>query len=233
MRLSLELLARLVGCVCRFGAHWLLLVPLLSLAAPAHADLPDTIARLKPSVVLVGTFKATNSPRFQLRGTGFVVGRGGQVITNAHVLPDDLGQSDAAALVVQVRGRDGAWQMRAAELQGRSDEHDLALLRMDGPAAPAMAIGDSARVREGDSLAFMGFPIGGVLGFLGGDPPRHGVFHHRGGAAQPHRRQAQARKRFAACATAPSASFSSTPPPTQATAAARCSIPIPARWWAW
>lgn len=164
MRLSLETLARLLGHLCRFRAPWLL-VPLLLLAAPAHADLPDTIARLKPSVVLVGTFKATNSPRFQLRGTGFVVGRGGQVITNAHVLPEDLGQSDAAALVVQVRGRDGAWQMRAAELQGRSDEHDLALLRMDGPAAPAMAIGDSARVREGDSLAFMGFPIGGVLGF--------------------------------------------------------------------
>lgn len=132
---------------------------------PAHASLPDTIARLKPSVVLVGTFKATNSPRFQLRGTGFVVGRGGQVITNAHVLPDDLGQGDAAALVVQVRGPDGAWQMRAAELQDRSVEHDLALLRMEGPAVPAMTVGDSARVREGDQLAFMGFPIGGVLGF--------------------------------------------------------------------
>ena len=29
----------------------------------------------------------------------------------------------------------------------------------------ALVIGDSARVREGDALAFMGFPIGGVLGF--------------------------------------------------------------------
>lgn len=145
---------------------WLLLwLFLWLLAAPARADLPDTIARLKPSVVLVGTYKPTNSPRFQLRGTGFVVGQGLQVITNNHVLPEDLGQSDAAALVVQVRGSDGSWQLRPATLVARSDEHDLALLRMDGPAAPAMALGDSARVREGDSLAFMGFPIGGVLGF--------------------------------------------------------------------
>jgi serine protease Do len=164
MRPFLEILARAVCRLGRFLAVWLL-VALSLLAGTARADLPDTIARLKPSVVLVGTFKATNSPRFQLRGTGFVVGRGGQVITNAHVLPDDLGQSDADVLVVQVRGSDGGWQMRPAELLEQSGEHDLALLRMDGPAAPAMAIGDSARVREGDSLAFMGFPIGGVLGF--------------------------------------------------------------------
>ena len=146
----------------RGGFVWL---PVLLLVGPAHADLPDTIDRLKPSMVLVGTFKATNSPRFQLRGAGFVVGRGEQVITNAHVLPDDLGQGDAAALVVQVRGSDGAWQMRLAKLVQRSGEHDLALLSIDGPAVPAMAIADSARVREGDQLAFMGFPIGGVLGF--------------------------------------------------------------------
>ena len=143
----------------------LLLVPLLLLANPARADLPDTIARLKPAVVLVGTYQATNSPRFQLRGTGFVVGQGVQVITNAHVLPDDSGPKDASNLVVQVRDRTGAWQMRSARLLERSGEHDLALLRMDGPAMAAMEVGDSARVREGDALAFMGFPIGGMLGF--------------------------------------------------------------------
>ena len=137
----------------------------LLLAMPARANLPDTIARLKPSVVLVGTFNATNSPRFQLRGTGFVVGRGEQVITNAHVLPDNLRQGDAAALVVQVRDGNSGWQMRFAQVVERNSEHDLALLRFDGPAAPAMAIGDSGRVREGHELAFMGFPIGGVLGF--------------------------------------------------------------------
>ncbi len=67
--------------------------------------------------------------------------------------------------MVQVRGNDGGWQMRSALLLERSREHDLALLRIDGPALPAMSMGDSARVREGDMMAFMGFPIGGVLGF--------------------------------------------------------------------
>ena len=61
---------------------------LLLLAGGARADLSDTIARVKPAVVIVGTFKATNSPRFTMRGTGFVVGNGNLAITNAHVLPE-------------------------------------------------------------------------------------------------------------------------------------------------
>jgi serine protease Do len=39
------------------------------------------------------------------------------------------------------------------------------LLRFDGPPLPAVSLGNSDEVREGQSIAFMGFPIGGVLGF--------------------------------------------------------------------
>ena len=138
---------------------------LLLLAAPdAESGLPETIARLKPSVVLIGTYKATDSPRFQLRGTGFIVGNGQLVVTNAHVLPAPAG-GDAPALVVQVRQASGEWQMRPAASLESNPAHDLALLRMDGPPGTAARLGDSSTVREGDDLAFMGFPIGGVLGF--------------------------------------------------------------------
>ena len=138
---------------------------LLVLAAPvAQSGLPETIARLKPSVVLIGTYKATDSPRFQLRGTGFIVGNGQLVVTNAHVLPAPAG-GDAPALVVQVRQASGEWQMRPAQSLESNPAHDLALLRMDGPPGAAARLGDSSAVREGDDLAFMGFPIGGVLGF--------------------------------------------------------------------
>ncbi|PZO19661.1 MAG: serine protease [Burkholderiales bacterium] len=136
----------------------------LMLVAPVHADLPDTIVRLKPSVVLVGTYKATDSPRFQLRGTGFIIGNGLMVATNAHVLPAP-GGGDAPALVVQLRQGSGEWQMRSVTVLETEPARDLALLRMEGPPGPAMRLGDSNKVREGDNLAFMGFPIGGVLGF--------------------------------------------------------------------
>ena len=150
----------------RAAALLLLLVLTSVLAAPAAAGLADTVARVKPSVVIVGTFRATDSPRFQLRGTGFLVGDGQRVITNAHVLPEGPAGAGEPALVVQVRGGGGGeWQMRATTLLGRDEARDLALLQMAGAPGPALKLGDSSRVREGDALAFTGFPIGGVLGY--------------------------------------------------------------------
>ncbi|MGI9217536.1 MAG: S1C family serine protease [Hydrogenophaga sp.] len=129
------------------------------------AGLADTVLKVKAAIVLVGTYKPTDNPRFQLRGTGFVVGTGQRVVTNAHVLPELTGLSDEPTLVVQVRGPDGQWQRRNAVRELRDDPRDLAILRMEGDPVPALQLGDSDRVREGDDLAFTGFPIGGVLGF--------------------------------------------------------------------
>lgn len=130
-----------------------------------HADVADVIARIKPSVVIVGSFKATDSPRFRLRGTGFVVGDGNLVVTNAHVLPDASENMADMTIVVQVRGADNVLQMRPALVLEVDKLHDLSLLRFQGTAAPAIPIRDSDTVREGQSVAFMGFPIGGALGF--------------------------------------------------------------------
>ncbi len=131
----------------------------------AHANLPDIIAKVKPSVVIVGTFRATDSPRFRLRGSGFVVGDGSKVVTNAHVLPGQGEDMTGATLVVLVRSADNSLQQRTATLLEQDAAHDLALMRIDGPAVPAFGIKDSATVREGQSVAFMGFPIGGALGY--------------------------------------------------------------------
>ena len=135
-----------------------------------HAEMVSAVSRVKPAVVIVGTYKATNSPRFNLRGTGFVINRGTQtssnlVITNAHVLPQS-GQEDVdAALVVQVRLGGNELQMRSATVLEVDKTHDLALLRVDGAAVPGLTVRDSEGVREGQAVAFMGFPIGGALGF--------------------------------------------------------------------
>jgi serine protease Do len=137
---------------------------LLGGAAVAQ-DLPSTIAKVKPSVVIVGIFKLTNSPRFSLRGTGFVVGEGNWAITNAHVLPDGAEIDLDAKIVVQVRQGQSDLQMRFATVLEVDKLHDLALLQFDGPPVPRLNLRDSDAVREGQSIAFMGFPIGGALGF--------------------------------------------------------------------
>jgi serine protease Do len=144
----------------------LALAAALCFAAPAHADMIASIARVQPSVLIVGSYKETNNPRFSLAGTGFVVGDGNFAVTNAHVI-DRLPDADArGSLAVQVRGKEPrSWQLRKAALVEIDTPHDLALLRFEGPAVAALALRDSDAVREGQSIAFMGFPIGGVLGF--------------------------------------------------------------------
>ena len=132
---------------------------------PAHADLSDTVARIKPSVLVVGTYRATDNPRFRMRGTGFVVADGNLAITNAHVLPESTENMASMTLVVQVRRPGGELSMRQATLLQVDRVHDLALLRFEGAAAPALRIRDSNTAREGQAVAFMGFPIGGALGF--------------------------------------------------------------------
>lgn len=130
----------------------------------ALADLAETIERIKPSIVVVGTYKKTNSPQFVLRGTGFVIGNGNLVATNAHVVPES-GDPDAPVLVIQARNTNGETQIRRAFLVNRDRNHDLAVLRIEGTALPALKLRNSDTVREGQLIAFTGFPIGGALGF--------------------------------------------------------------------
>jgi serine protease Do len=60
----------------------------------------------------------------------------------------------------------GEPQIREARQVGSDLGTDLALLRIGGQALPALRIGDSDGVREGQGILFTGFPIGSVLGFF-------------------------------------------------------------------
>lgn len=54
--------------------------------------------------------------------------------------------------------------MREARILALDEDHDLALLRITGTRLPPLSIGDSKKVREGQSYAFTGFPLGFILG---------------------------------------------------------------------
>lgn len=144
------------------------LLPLLwlGLCAPpaAHADeLSHTIEVVKPSVVGIGSFVKTRSPALSFVGSGFVIGDGLTVITAAHVVNDLLQTGQGDTLGILLRQGDGA-QFRSATVSMIDREHDLARLQVRGTPIPALQLGDSTKVQEGKSLAFMGFPLGMVLG---------------------------------------------------------------------
>jgi len=132
-------------------------------ARSAAAEQAETIARVKASVVVVGTFQATRNPRFRFRGTGFAVGDGTLVATNAHVVPV-VDSEKFETLTVLVRREDGRIAQFPATQVADDPDHDVALLRFKGPPLAPLQLGDSARVREGEFYLFTGFPIGEVLG---------------------------------------------------------------------
>jgi S1-C subfamily serine protease len=127
------------------------------------AELAATVAAVKPAIVAIGTYQKTRSPAIRFVGTGFVTGDGLSVVTNAHVVPELLDSERLEQLGIVVGDGDGV-AFRPAQLAGRDREHDLAHLRLSGAPLPALRLGDSASVREGQDLAFTGFPLGMVLG---------------------------------------------------------------------
>ncbi len=137
---------------------------LLSVISTSRADLAGLVDKIRPSIVAIGTYKKTQSPPFVFRGTGFVFGDGNQIATNAHVLPNTSGPDDPV-LAVLIRSKGSEGTLRLAKIVQRIHERDLAVVRIDGPPLPALKLGDSTAVREGQSIAFTGFPIGGALGY--------------------------------------------------------------------
>ena len=135
------------------------------MALPVHADgLARTISTIKPSVVGVGTFLKTRSPAVMFTGTGFAVGDGLSIITNAHVVPMTLDTVKMEELGVVV-GAGQDFRFRPARLVALDRAHDLAHLRLTGgPPLAALALGDSGGAQEGPALALTGFPLGMVLG---------------------------------------------------------------------
>jgi S1-C subfamily serine protease len=141
---------------------------LVALAGPAAtvtaADLTAIIPTVKRSVVGVGTFEPTRSPAIVFVGTGFVVGDGLDIVTNAHVIPDTIGAGGKVEQLGIVIGEGSGVRFRTAQLVARDTEHDLAHLRLGGAPLPALELGDSDAVKEGQELAFTGYPLGMVLG---------------------------------------------------------------------
>lgn len=134
-----------------------------AVSMPGRADLPQTLVKVKPSIVGVGSIQPTRNPARLFYGTGFVVGDGLTVVTNVHVLPPVLETAQLEQLVV-LSGDARNPVMREAKAIAIDREHDVAVLRIKGEPLPALTLGDSNAVREGSTVAFTGFPLGMLLG---------------------------------------------------------------------
>ena len=125
----------------------------------------DTIERVKHSIVAIGTFERTRTPAFQFRGTAFAIGDGTTIVTNAHVLPVVVDSGSGESLVILLPGASAdSGSVREVKRVVVDRSVDLALLRVTGSALPALQLGDSDAVKEGQEILLTGFPIGAILG---------------------------------------------------------------------
>ena len=129
----------------------------------AEQSLANTIAKIKPGIVAVGTYMPKRNPRAVFLATGFAVGDGSLIVTNAHAIPDNLDNEhlEQVAIFYHQGNEDRAIIAKEVALD---KEHDLAILKITGERLSPLKLGSVSSVREGQLYAFTGFPIGMVLG---------------------------------------------------------------------
>ncbi len=129
----------------------------------ADIDLAETVEKVKPSIVAIGTYMPKRSPRAVFRGTGFVIGDGSLVVTNAHVLPTSLQTENRERIAVFIK-KNGKDRLYSVHKLAVDKDHDIALLKLEGERLSPLVLDKSSKVREGQLYAFTGYPIGMVLG---------------------------------------------------------------------
>jgi len=110
----------------------------------ARASYADVVRQVLPSVVLISTGEGL--------GSGVVLDRSGNIVTNAHVA------GNASEFKVQVAGDPAP---RSASLVGSYPPDDLAVIRVDDPSGLQPAkFADSAKAQAGDVVLAVGNPLG-------------------------------------------------------------------------
>lgn len=117
--------------------------------APMTQSVQDLAAKVKPAVVVV-TFDGRDGDRQGL-GSGFIVDADGLIATNLHVIGE--------ARPIRVQLQDGR-KFDVISIQATDKHHDLAILKIDAHDLPALPLGDSDQLRDGESVVAIGNPLG-------------------------------------------------------------------------
>jgi S1-C subfamily serine protease len=100
---------------------------------------------------MLGKIETSDSDA-RFAGSGFVISRDGQIVTNAHVASPDGMQAD-----LTIETLDG--KSFPARLLGVDAASDLALLKIETNAVPPLAWGDSGAIRVGQETWVIGNPL--------------------------------------------------------------------------
>ena len=110
---------------------------------------PELAAHVKKSVVVV-TFRGRDGERQGL-GAGFIIDPNGLIATNLHVIGE--------ARPISVELHDGR-KFDVTAIQATERSQDLAILKIDAKELPALPLGNSDELQEGQPIVAIGNPVG-------------------------------------------------------------------------
>ena len=154
---------------CRKFAYFFLFLALLFLlpgknvVAHDKIDLVETIKKVKPSIIAVGTYHPLSRPAVKFYGTGFVFSRNGYAITAEHVLSAINRNGEIDNLYAFFPDTGNSIKV-SAKVVTKNIKYDLAIIKLKGSGFNYLKLGDSSIVEEGQSIALCCFPYGPVFG---------------------------------------------------------------------
>jgi S1-C subfamily serine protease len=121
-------------------------------SAPGVVQITTTSVQEVPADPFLSPFGFPEQQEQRALGSGFVIDKSGHIVTNYHVV------QGARDIEVSFSNRDSV----KARLVGQDPSTDLAVLKVDvdARALTPLKLGDSDRVRVGDSVVAIGNPLG-------------------------------------------------------------------------
>ena len=127
-------------------------------ADPLIENTVELVEQLRPSVVHVRTPQGV--------GTGSIINEAGYIVTNNHVISND---NDQPASDIEITLSDG--RVLDAEIIGRDERTDVAVLKIDAGGLTAVPLGTSSSLRASQEVIAMG----NALNLPGGPTVTKGV----------------------------------------------------------
>ena len=124
-------------------------------------DASEVYDRDAPSVVtVISVFPGAGAVGSTVQGSGFVIARSGEIVTNAHVVSISAGGALHRASAVYVQFADG--NEVPAKIVGTDPNADIALLQISptGLSLHPLTLGSSASLAVGAPVAALGSPFG-------------------------------------------------------------------------
>src|SRR4051812_1097731 len=127
--------------------------PAVTLPAAVSDSARDTLAKARPSIVQIRGFFGGNSAQ-AFHGTGFAVARGGVLLTNFHVVAEQVLHPEKFRLEYRTaEGQTGGIAVLAIDVR-----HDLAVVRAEGFDGPPLTLNANVPAK-GERAYSIGFPL--------------------------------------------------------------------------